>query len=164
MAPPRSGTPMGLGMNNRASTMTGLTNFKDQPVSVHGRNMSMLSLGSQARLAKSPSPQPSPYHDPLGRSRSPYGNIPHSASRPSLLNIASRPSSTMMDFRTVPSAGPSDQDMIDAIRSVLAEVDLDKVTKKQVRALVEQRLQCEVPAGERRTFLDRAIDGELANM
>ncbi|KAJ9605554.1 hypothetical protein H2200_010211 [Cladophialophora chaetospira] len=165
MAPPRSGTPMGLGMNNRASTMTGLTNFKDQPVSVHGRNMSMLSLGSQARLAKSPSPQPSPYHDPLGRSRSPYqGGLPHSASRPSLLNMASRPASTVMDFRTVPSAGPSDQDIIDAIRSVLAEVDLDKVTKKQVRALVEQRLQCEVPAGDRRTFLDRAIDGELANM
>ena len=69
-----------------------------------------------------------------------------------------------MDFRTVPSAGPSDMDIIDAIRLVLAEVDLDKVTKKQVRALVEQRLQMEVPAGERRTFLDRAIDEELANL
>ena len=167
MAPPRSGTPMGMGLtiNNRASTMTGLTNFKDQPVSLHGRNMSMLSLGSQARLAKSPSPQPSPYQENPNRARSPYlGGLPHSASRPSLLNIASRPASTVMDFRTVPTAGPSDTDIIEAIRSVLAEVDLDKVTKKQVRALVEQRLQMEVPAGERRTFLDRAIDGELANM
>ena len=164
MVPPRAGTPlgMGMGMQNRASTMTGLTNFKDQPVSVHGRHMSMLSLGSQARFVKSPSPQPSPYMD---RSHSPYqGGLPYSASRPSLLHTASRPASTIMDFRTLPSAGPSDQDIIDAIRSVLAEVDLDKVTKKQVRALVEQRLQCEVPAGDRRTFLDRAIDGELANM
>ena len=160
LAPSRSGTPMGLAMN-RASTMTGLTNFKDQPVSVHGRNMSMMSLGSQGRYVRSP--QPSPYMEGPNPSRSPYqGDF--AASRPSLLNLASRPASTVMDFRTVPTAGPSDQDIIEAIRSVLAEVDLDKVTKKQVRALVEQRLQCEVPAGDRRAFLDRAIDGELANM
>jgi chitin synthase len=158
MAPPRGTTPMGTNPN-RMSTMTGLTNFKDQPVSVHGRNMSMLSL------AKSPSPQPSPYFENV---RSPYASgLPQSVSRPSLLNITgtnSRPTSQVMDFRTVPSAGPSDQDIVDAIRAVLAEVDLDKVTKKQVRALVEQRLQMEVPQGERRSFLDRAIDGELANM
>ncbi|KAG7144883.1 hypothetical protein HYQ46_006368 [Verticillium longisporum] len=43
------------------------------------------------------------------------------------------------------------------------EVDLDTVTKKQVRALVEQRLQSEL-VGERRTFMDRQIDHELANM
>ena len=45
----------------------------------------------------------------------------------------------------------------------MAEVDLDTVTKKQVRALVEQRLQVEI-TGEKRTFLDRQIDAELANM
>ena len=89
----------------------------------------------------------------------------NSASRPSLLGMgASRPTSTVMDFRTVPSAGPSDYEMVEAIRAVLSEVDLDTVTKKQVRALVEQRLQCEVPVGERRQFLDKAIDSELANM
>ncbi|KAK6385554.1 hypothetical protein LTS17_001122 [Exophiala oligosperma] len=160
MAPPRSPAPFGV--NNRASTMTGLTQFKDQPVSVHGRNMSMMSLGSQARL-KSPSPNPF-QENPRSPYQSGYG-IPPSISRPSLLGLgASRPASTVMDFRTVPTAGPSDQDMIEAIRAVLSEVDLDTVTKKQVRALVEQRLQCEVPAGERRQFLDRAIDNELANM
>ncbi|KAK5420090.1 hypothetical protein LTR06_001560 [Exophiala xenobiotica] len=160
MAPPRSPAP--FGMNNRASTMTGLTQFRDQPVSVHGRNMSMMSLGSQARL-KSPSPNPYPDH-----SRSPYQSgygMQNSASRPSLLGMgASRPTSTVMDFRTVPSAGPSDYEMVESIRAVLSEVDLDTVTKKQVRALVEQRLQCEVPVGERRQFLDKAIDSELANM
>ena len=123
--------------------------------------MSMMSMGSHMRLK---SPSPVPYTD--NPSRSPYqSGLQYSASRPSLLGMGtSRPASTVMDFRTVPSAGPSDGDIVDAIRAVLAEVDLDKVTKKQVRALVEQRLQCEVPAGERRTFLDRAIDGELANM
>ncbi|KIW77283.1 hypothetical protein Z517_09729 [Fonsecaea pedrosoi CBS 271.37] len=165
MAPPRSSTPFTAMHNNRTSTMTGLTQFKDQPLSLHGRNMSMMSLGSQMRLK---SPSPVPYQD-NPRSRSPYlqGGMQHSVSRPSLLGVGmtgSRPASTVMDFRTVPSAGPSDHDIVEAIRAVLAEVDLDKVTKKQVRALVEQRLQCEVPAGERRTFLDKAIDGELANM
>jgi chitin synthase len=56
-----------------------------------------------------------------------------------------------------------DAAIIEAIQSVLREVDLDTVTKKQVRALVEQRLQTEL-AGERRTFMDRQIDNELANM
>ncbi|EXJ81814.1 chitin synthase [Capronia coronata CBS 617.96] len=161
MAPPRSPAP--FGMNNRASTLTGLTQFRDHPVSMHGRNMSMMSLGSQGRLI---SPSPGPYQDHI---RSPYqsgfSGMQHSASRPSLLGMAtSRPASTIMDFRTVPSAGPSDHEIVDAIRAVLSEIDLDTVTKKQVRALVEQRLQCEIPAGERRQFLDKAIDGELANM
>ena len=32
-----------------------------------------------------------------------------------------------------------------------------------VRALVEQRLQCEI-TGEKRAFMDQQIDAELANM
>ena len=69
-----------------------------------------------------------------------------------------------MDFRSVQQHGPSDFEIVDAIRMVLAEVDLDSVTKKQVRALVEQRVQCEIPTGERKNFLDRMIDEQLANM
>jgi chitin synthase len=61
------------------------------------------------------------------------------------------------------NAGPDDLAITDAIQSVLREVDLDTVTKKQVRALVEQRLQTEL-VGERRTFMDRQIDHELASM
>jgi chitin synthase len=56
-----------------------------------------------------------------------------------------------------------DAAIVEAIQSVLREVDLDSVTKKQVRVLVEQRLQTEL-TGERRTFMDRMIDFELANM
>lgn len=59
--------------------------------------------------------------------------------------------------------GPDDAVITEAIQCVLREVDLDTVTKKQVRALVEQRLQTEL-SGERRTFVDRQIDHELANM
>jgi len=159
MAPPQSPAPFG-GMN-RMSTMTGMAPYTDAPMSVHGRNQSMMSLGSHPGMVKSPSPQP--YQD---SPRSPYASgVPFSASRPSLLGFPSqeRPGSTM-DFRTVQAAGPSDYDIVDAIRVVLAEVDLDSVTKKQVRALVEQRLQCEVPAGDRRLFLDKMIDETLANM
>jgi chitin synthase len=59
--------------------------------------------------------------------------------------------------------GPDDGMIVEAIQATLREVDLDTVTKKQVRALVEQRLQTEL-TGERRTFMDRQIDNELANM
>ncbi|KAF8856331.1 hypothetical protein BDZ45DRAFT_625269 [Acephala macrosclerotiorum] len=59
--------------------------------------------------------------------------------------------------------GPDDMMIVEAIQGCLREVDLDTVTKKQVRALVEQRLQTEL-VGERRTFMDRMIDSELANM
>lgn len=155
MVPQSPGTPFGM-QNKRNSTLTLTTNFKDQPTSLQGRHMSMMSTGSHGHL---PMVGPSPGH-------SPYQNqILHSASRPSLLglNTPSRPVSTM-DFRTINPAGPSDGAIIGAIREVLSEVDLDNVTKKQVRALVEQRLQAEVPAGDRRAFLDRAIDNELANM
>jgi chitin synthase len=70
--------------------------------------------------------------------------------------------STSFDFQRS-NVGPDDAMVIEAIQSVLREVDLDTVTKKQVRALVEQRLQTEL-VGERRTFMDRQIDNELANM
>lgn len=72
-----------------------------------------------------------------------------------------RPASTF-DFQRG-NTGPDDMQIVEAIQGCLREVDLDNVTKKQVRALVEQRLQTEL-VGERRTFLDRTIDTELANM
>lgn len=162
MAPPQSPAPFGGIPANRMSTMTGLTQFQDQPNSLHGRHMSMMSLGSHLQMK---SPSPGPYQD---NPRSPYMSgmgLPNSVSRPSLLNMNSNNRlSSVMDFRNLQPSGPTDQDIVDTIRLVLAEVDLDSVTKKQVRALVEQRLQCEIPAGDRRNFLDRAIDNELANM
>ena len=58
---------------------------------------------------------------------------------------------------------PTDQVIVGAIQACLTSVDLDTVTKKQLKALTEQRLQCQLSA-ERKAFLDKAIDGELANM
>lgn len=72
-------------------------------------------------------------------------------------------STSSFDFQRGNMQGPDDGMIIDAIQGVLREVDLDTVTKKQVRALVEQRLQTGL-VGERRTFMDRQIDNELANM
>jgi len=61
------------------------------------------------------------------------------------------------------NSGPDDMMIVEAIQNCLREVDLDTVTKKGIRALVQQRLQTEL-LGERRTFLDKTIDNELANM
>lgn len=116
----------------------------------HGRMMSMSNLRNVANA----SPVPTRAGTAMGfagGSRAPLGQ-----------SEAARQSTMSFDFQRN-AAGPDDFQIVDAIRAVLMEVDLDTVTKKQVRALVEQRLQTEL-VGERRTFLDRQIDNELANM
>ena len=170
MAPPFSPTVGAFGAGpgpNRQSTMTSLAHYHDQPTSLQGRHMSMGNGSARSHPS-------SPYQGGAG--------VPFSASRPSLLGMPSadgnpfsnpstpyrqstvpRPVSSMIDFRTAANAGPDDQAIVEAIQACLGEVDLDSVTKKQVRALVEQRLQTEL-VGERKAFLDRAIDNELANM
>jgi len=72
-------------------------------------------------------------------------------------------SNASFDLHGGSGAMSSDIAIIEAIQAVLREVDLDTVTKKQVRTLVEQRLQTEL-VGERRTFMDKQIDRELENM
>jgi chitin synthase len=62
-----------------------------------------------------------------------------------------------------PKTGPTDQDIIAAVKECLTEVELDKVTKKQLMALAEMKLQCQMQ-GERKTFLYAAIDRELEMM
>lgn len=130
-----------------------------------------------------------PYQD---NPTSPYqsgAGMPYSASRHSLLGMPTSDSysnnnafrhstaspapfgaqhqqrrmSSNIDFRSAVGAGPDDGAIVETIQNCLREVDLDHVTKKQVRALVEQRLQTEL-TGEKRLFLDRQIDNELANM
>jgi chitin synthase len=93
---------------------------------------------------------PSAYAQP--RTRSPLGT----------LAAHSRPGSTnqLSGFQT---QGVSNDAITMAIRECLNEVDLDTVTKKQLKALAEQKLQCQLP-GDKRAFLDSQIDLELANM
>lgn len=127
--------------------------YQDYP-NPHASRHSMIMMPSQDNLL---TPSQSPFHQNnrssigfTGGSRFPMGQ-----------EAASRPVSTF-DFQRG-NVGPDDMQIVEAIRGCLVEVDLDNVTKKQVRALVEQRLQTEL-VGERRTFLDRQIDTELANM
>ena len=156
MAPPATTMPFaGIATNpNRASTMTGLSMYRDQPMSIHGRHMSNMSMGNRGPGSPYQDSPHSPYQSGMG--------LPYSTSRQSLLRGGSRPTSAI-DFRSAYSPGPSYEAIVQAIRDVLSEIDLDSVTKKQVRALVEQRLRNEI-TGEKRTFLDHTIDDELANM
>ncbi|EGP90436.1 unnamed protein product [Zymoseptoria tritici ST99CH_1A5] len=86
------------------------------------------------------------------RTRSPMGT----------LAAHSRSGSTnqLSGFQT---QGVSNEAITVAIRECLNEVDLDTVTKKQLKALTEQKLQVQLP-GDKRAFLDSQIDYELANM
>lgn len=149
--------------------------YQDSPMMQH--RQSMMSMGTGIHDAQ--------------RSGSPYQDFP--GQRPSVTNLRSQSnlsphigghsrtgtglgfnggarspmpdamrSQSTFDFQQGHS-GPNDMAIIESIQGVLSEVDLDTVTKKQVRALVEQRLQTEL-TGERRTFMDRQIDHELENM
>jgi chitin synthase len=74
----------------------------------------------------------------------------------------SRGSTTSFDFQRG-NMGPDDNAIVDAIQAVLREVDLDTVTKKHVRAMVEQKLQTTL-SPDRKAYMDKQIDNELANM
>lgn len=170
--PPQSPAPFG---NNRASTMTG---FQNQPMM--SNRQSMMSMGTAL-----PDRQQlrSPYQDyPATRAGSAM-DLNQPMLSPAMASGAGRAGSAMgyaggrrspgaadamqsttsFDFQRGAAAGPDDGVIIEAIQAVLGEVDLDTVTKKQVRALVEQRLQTEL-VGERRTFMDKQIDRELEMM
>ncbi|KAI9844600.1 MAG: hypothetical protein M1837_005452 [Sclerophora amabilis] len=147
--PPRQSTYSNLGpytdspqaQNQRMMSMGNLSDhYQDHPAS---RHQSMMGLQSSDNLIAMQSP-------PLRQSRSSMGH-----------HALSRPVSTF-DFQRG-AAGPDDSTITETIQTCLREVDLDNVTKKQVRVLVEQRLQTEL-SGDRRAFLDRQIDAELANM
>lgn len=61
------------------------------------------------------------------------------------------------------SQGINDRDISDAVRDCLREVDLDTVTKKQLKALAEQKLQSQLD-GPKKAWLDSEIDRQLAEM
>jgi len=170
----------------RQSTYSHLTRYTDAPsqysLAQHTRNQSLGIYGEPppARRSQfSPSPTRGPYlsSDNLtaGR-RSSSGQLPPSfdinhAIRRSQMSVGhSRQASTtnllpdfQQDTRAGASGGPSDAQIIEVVQACLATVDLDSVTKKQLRALAEQRLQCQL-GPERRLFLDEMIDAELAAM
>ena len=142
---------LGGGLEHRSASP-----YQDYPLAqgVHSHRPSMLMMPSATDLL---SGAPSPSHQPRSNITQGYSGgartpIPFGSERPV----------SQFDFQRG-NSGPDDMMIVEAIQGCLREVDLDNVTKKQVRALVEQRLQTEL-LGERRTFLDRMIDSELANM
>lgn len=127
--------------------------------SSHRPSMVQLPQGTSSdNLLIAPSPGLSPSRlsqstlGYAGGARTPFHHEPSALSRPA----------STFDFQRG-NVGPDDGMVVQAIQEILRDIDLDNVTKKQVRALVEQRFQTEL-VGERRTFLDRMIDNELANM
>lgn len=174
--PPQSPAP--FGNMNRASTMTGLSP-QDRPLMQH--RQSMMSLGTNVQdVARTQSPyQDFPSAHPsmsnfrghanntppsvvgLGASRT-STNLGYAGGRRSPFAAEALRSTTSFDFQRG-NAGPDDVTITECIQTILPELNLETVTKKQVRALVEQRLQMEL-VGERRTFLDRQIDVELSKM
>jgi chitin synthase len=168
--PPQS--PAQFGNPSRAPTMMG--NYQDQPL-LH--RQSVMSMGTALDAHRGQSP----YQDyPQARSvmnmRSQSNLSPAAMGANNRSSVAltgyggGRRSPMPFDGRQTPEVdftktlnGPDDITITEAIQAVLREIDLDTVTKKQVRALVEQRLQVEL-TGERRTFLDRQIDRELESM
>ena len=180
--PPQSPAPLANArppMQQRQSTMSQFTApYTDNPSPMYNPHMSHMTAGSEHGMqsphmnmptARSPGFQstdnlmgghvtPSPGMSPMNRAGrlSPMG-----------MTAQSRPGSTINPPNFQQNASghgePSDAMIVEAIQSCLASVDLDSVTKKQLKALTEQRLQTQLGA-ERRAFLDRQIDNELANM
>ena len=134
--------------------------YADQPQPT--RQPSMLSLGSPMEAPyASATPRPSTIHvSTLPSSENLLGGMGSPSPGRGNRNTIGYP----MGGGAATAGGPSDDAIVEAIRACLADVDLDTVTKKQVRALVEQRLGGGLGGVERRAFVDRAIDGELANM
>jgi len=175
--PPTPGTP-GTPFT-RTSTFQGATPYVDNPNLAH--RQSMMSMGADQRRSHTPYADYPRSNSAANLRGSMSGTPPAGLGVPGNMAINNRlstasatPSRLGMhpDLSTgsfgamgiTPPAGLIDDgSIIEAIQAVLREVDLDTVTKKQVRALVEQRLQTEL-TGERRTFMDRQIDNELANM
>ncbi|KAJ5084018.1 hypothetical protein NUU61_008597 [Penicillium alfredii] len=160
--PPQSPAPF-VGGNvpgNRNSHMSSFSRYTDYPQmgghpAAASRHMSIGNLSGY---------QESPGHlsrQSTGLMQSTENLLASSRSRSPLGQYPSRPASTAFDFRG--GGGPDEQAITEAVRGCLAEVDLDTVTKKQVRVLVEQRLQTTL-TGDKRSFLDRQIDQELASM
>jgi len=146
--PPQSPSPYNA--LNRQSTYS---RYTDNPQMEQSRLMSMGGMSDQYQH---------PYSSPRHQSRDNLMSPPvYQEGRPG----QSRPVSTnnLTTLSGFQSQGPPNEAITQAIRECLMEVDMDAVTKKQLKALAEQKLQCQL-VGEKRVFLDSQIDAELANM
>lgn len=159
--------PQSPGPYNSMTRNSGFAPYSDNPQ----HRQSTTSFGGVERMASPYGERPSMSNLRSVANASPSRDMAHQSqitlgysggARQPLGHGAGNQSMASFDFQRG-NMGPDDGMIVEAIQATLQEVDLDTVTKKQVRALVEQRLQTEL-TGERRTFMDRQIDNELANM
>ncbi|KAL2811044.1 chitin synthase-domain-containing protein [Aspergillus granulosus] len=160
--PPQSPAPFGGNIpGNRNSHFSTLSRYTDQPLQANNMQSRHMSMGNLSQFQDGG--VTNRHSVGMMQSTDNLLGVPRRSSRsPVGAGFNSRPASAF-DFRGTGLNGPDENAITEAIRACLAEVDLDTVTKKQVRALVEQRLQTTL-VGDKRAFLDRQIDNELANM
>lgn len=121
--PPPSSTPFA----NRQSTLSNFTPYSDRPQYQHVRQQSLAGMSEQYQDNPFNSRISLPSTDNLLAMQSPPLRR---QSRSPLGYPSSRPVSTV-DFRGQLAGGPDDGAIVEAVRSCLAEVNLDNVTKKQ---------------------------------
>ncbi|KAH3911558.1 chitin synthase [Parastagonospora nodorum] len=155
--PPQSPGPY-QGMQTRQSTYSNFSRYQDNPNA--GRQMSMGNMSEQ--FARQPSPYNNrPNHGGFQSSDNLMASTPPIRGRSPLGFDQSRPGSTV-NFQNMMN-GPNDATIVEVVQQCLREADLDRITKKQLVALAEQRLQAQL-TGERKIFLSHTIDEQLANM
>ena len=182
--PPQSPGPY-QGMQGRQSTYSNLTGFPNMGNNMQqDRHMSVANMSDAGMMNNSPYGGNRPsraFSPPVGSSdnlMSP-SHMSFAGSTPNLLGANNRARSPMgfgganarastmgrptstVNFMDGPSQGPSDQEIQGAVAAILREVDLDSMSKKQLKALVEQRLQTQLQ-GQKKIFLDKCIDDELS--
>lgn len=146
------------GMHVRTASTPIFEPFHDAPVSLSGLGSSGHRPTASASQHDLRASFAGAARDPQTRgSRSPLGG-------PSVAAAGRRSSAGWHSTANAASAPPSDAAITEAVRHCLAQVDLEQVTKKQVRAMVEARLGCGELVGDTRAVVDACIDTELAEM
>ncbi|KAF2861641.1 glycosyltransferase family 2 protein [Piedraia hortae CBS 480.64] len=154
--PLQSPNPFANPMNNRQSTFSRYSEYPtaemplmpgDPTYQQHTRTQSQDNLGMAGLRS-------SQMYNARSRSSLGLGMLQGATSRPAS-------SANLAGFQT---QGPSNEAIAQAIRETLTEVDMEAVTKKQVKVLVEQKLQVQITSAAKKQFMDEQIDAELANM
>lgn len=122
--------------NNRQSSYSNYTNFNDPNQQQHQQHQRLMSMGGMSNKDYWQDGPQNNRHSTMSAGLPSTDNLlsmntppPRAPSRSPLGFVGSRPTSTM-DFMRA-GGGPDDDSIIDAIRQVLREVDLETVTKKQ---------------------------------
>jgi chitin synthase len=130
--PPQSPAPFGGNIpGNRNSHLSSFSRYTDHHQSGY-QNQRHLSVGNLSAYQDNPMNASRQSMSMMQSSENLLG-IPlrQGARSPLAGGLNSRPVSTVVDFRGGPSVGPDEVAITEAIRSCLAEVDLESVTKKQ---------------------------------